>query len=376
MIRPSGVASAISGYGHVLFVDDNGVLWTWGKCGRTRFVYDAVPTPVLDNVVYAAISPGIHNAHAMYNRRSFAIRADSSLWGFGGNTGADIRGYLGDGTDIHRHEPVHIMDNVKSITPTYTGGLAITNCNTLWGWGNFWRDPWAEYAPILSPVKVMENIASVSECGNFAITTTGQLWDLHLHTHQPYGEPFEITEPELLMENIRYARRTNTGTFVITTDNRLLAWGSNLEHEFDMHWAWSPPLGCGTKTARQTPAEILTNVASFTAAGNTAFAITNDDELWGWGGGRDWFQEDGDGLLGLGDVLFPVLIMENVASIDTDFITDHGWVSAVSTYVITHGSALWAFGGGFGDWVSLGDGTTNYRAHPVLIICGEAECDV
>jgi len=360
-IVPGDVIFIDSGHAHALYITSDNTLWVWGKCNQSS----ARPIPVLDNVVYAAVAPGLHNAHAMYSMRSFAIRADNSLWAWGSNEGADIRGFLGDGTDVHRHETVHIMANVASVTPTITGALVITNDNILWGFGNIWRDPWGDFDPILSPQHIMDNIAQVTACG-LAISTTGDLWDLKLHAFQPYGEPFKVQEPALLFQGAIYARRTNTGIFVIASDHTLVAWGGN--QDAADHWNWGPPLGNGTSAAHDDlPGYILSNVAHFEVAGNTAFAITRDGRLFGWGGNTGLGNANQPCIIG--GSLSPVLIMESVSQIATSYATDHGWVVSTTIFIITECGALWAMGGSDGEWGSLGDGTTNRLLQPTLILC-------
>ena len=61
-------------------------------------IYSDVPIWVMDDVV--EISAG--------TRLSMATTSDGNLWAWGLN----FWGFLGDGTDIERHTPVRIMDNI------------------------------------------------------------------------------------------------------------------------------------------------------------------------------------------------------------------------------------------------------------------------
>ena len=66
------------------------------------------------------------------DRRSFAIMADNSLWGWGSNWS----GQLGDGTTEDRHSPVKIIEDVISVSSSPLHTAAITSDGTLWTWGD------------------------------------------------------------------------------------------------------------------------------------------------------------------------------------------------------------------------------------------------
>jgi len=66
--------------------------------------------------------------------QSFIIKDDGTLWAIGYNS----EGFLGDRSTIDRHLPVHIMDNVISVSSN-GHGLAIKSDGSLWTWGwNAW----------------------------------------------------------------------------------------------------------------------------------------------------------------------------------------------------------------------------------------------
>jgi len=65
----------------------------------------------------------------------FFITSDGSLWGWGSNK----YGEVGDGTALPRDTPVKIMENVKSVSAGGSGfgsfTLAVKNDGSLWAWG-------------------------------------------------------------------------------------------------------------------------------------------------------------------------------------------------------------------------------------------------
>jgi len=50
--------------------------------------------------------------------------------------GRNNNGQLGDNTNINRHIPVHIMDDVASVSANFETSAAIKNDGSLWVWGN------------------------------------------------------------------------------------------------------------------------------------------------------------------------------------------------------------------------------------------------
>ena len=147
----NGARAIFGSFGTFLVLDIDGVLWQFGNFfmgGPSPWDIplsgiDLTPRRVMDHVVDVWVS----DTHAA------ALRADGSLWTWGGNYFARI----GDGTrneyvwdfrdlsvDNNRHEPVRIMDNVVAIAGyhsplaseiDYEVSIALLSDGTLWAWG-------------------------------------------------------------------------------------------------------------------------------------------------------------------------------------------------------------------------------------------------
>ncbi|MCL2355622.1 MAG: hypothetical protein FWC70_00510 [Defluviitaleaceae bacterium] len=401
------VARAAAGPHHSFAIAADGGLYTWGgnswgNVGDGTTEPRLSPVRVLDDVVYAVMPFGVPCSHVGYvGARTYAIRADGSLWAWGSGEGEAWLVALGDGSGENQLLPVEILQNVSAVVPTQTGGFAITDDNTLYHWhGQSWifnseTGESVEIPARLSPEPIMQNIAKVSRCGNFVITTAGELM---------------TPEGERIMYNVSYALRAGRANFAITTDGALYAWGQN---RLPDHWRPGPTLGDGTTIDREMPVRIMDNAVSMIAVGNTAYVIDGGGTLWGWGNfGAAWGGEialgDGsefsgshtdlweDGVLefayeyrdgyrfesglrwnlpddgGTGIRLSPVRIMENVAQVDATYVMfDHGWIRSFRAFAVTNDGELWAWGAnddfdrGFG---LLGDGTSERRVSPVKII--------
>ena len=140
----------------------------------------------LPAVSVSAKTTGIYQSISAGGEHSFAIKDDGSLWAWGGNG----CGQLGDGTYKDKSTPVKIMENVCSVSAGYNHSLAIKSDGTLWAWGNnlsgeigngkigINNGVFTEYAQILKPEKIMDNVVFVyAGWGySFAIKTDDTLW--------------------------------------------------------------------------------------------------------------------------------------------------------------------------------------------------------
>jgi len=311
------VIHAAAGDGFYLAVTADGVLWELDAGNQTQ------PIKIMENITYAAISPVQQNAHASTAPRKYAIAADGTLWGWGGNMHPyyDPPTYLGDGTAEGRASPVRILDNVASVTPTHGGGYAVKTDGTLWWWGrlfvgeeNGW---WSQ--PQLSPAQT-ESIDGKAFTG---------IWDFD----------YKIA------------------------DGHLWTWGLNRYPQ--QRGELSPLVGCGTLEPRDQPIKVMEYVASVTDIANTVFVITDNGGLWAWG--PNAIGQLGDGTTELR--LSPVKIMDNVAALTSNYFYDHSMVGLMVTYALTRDGALYGWGGKLHEveTLAIGDGTTEPRHSPVRI---------
>lgn len=151
-----------------LIIKTDGSLWEVNY-GSTET--NTIPVNIMDGV--ASVSVG--------RWHYLIIKNDGSLWASGDNS----YGQLGDGTTTSRTEPVKIMDNVISASAGAFHSLFIKPDGSLWGCGENDNGELGDGIPTyrnqLTPMKIMDDVASVSAAGqtwgfSHIIKNDGSLW--------------------------------------------------------------------------------------------------------------------------------------------------------------------------------------------------------
>lgn len=276
--------SAAAGDWHTIALKADGSLWAWG--GNVDNQVRSSPVRVGTDTDWAQISSA--SGHNM------AIKADGSLWGWGGNTYCQ----LGDGTTEHKSTPVRIgSDNDwLAVTTGHIHTIALKRDGTLWGWGynqvgNLGPDAsWQQCTPIqINPDNDWVSVAASHVYTTLAVKSNGTLWAWGWNYSGEFGDGTNI--PSTLPVQIgsdtdwRYATAGYYSSMATKTDGSLWAWG----------WNGYGQYGDGSTTTSYVPVRTGGNDTwrSFSLGGYYSAGVKTDGTFWTWG--SNFYGELGDG---------------------------------------------------------------------------------
>lgn len=284
-----------AGLSHTAFVDQEGVLWTWGsnQSGQlgaetqetgtdlegTVIPLSSRPLQVMEDV--ASVSAGADF--------TVALKTDGTLWAWGGND----YGQLGNGSTTPSDLPICVLDQVTAVSAGDYHVAALRADGSLWTWGDnlFGQLGDGTRASRSTPAKVLDQVTAVSMGGYHAaaLRADGTLWlwgsniDGQLgnggqgNTTDQTGAQLQTLPLSLSTTGPVTAVSAGTShTAVILADGSLWTWGRNDTQQLGLDQ---------TAPTVSLPAQVpaVTQAAAVGTGTYQTVCLLSDDTLFSWG---------------------------------------------------------------------------------------------
>lgn len=288
---------------------------------------------------FDAAKPTQNLIAAGYNHAGM-IDEKGALWMWGGN---DF-GQLGNGGTKSSNVPVKIMENIVSVSasgygqgnmPRTVTTAAIKSDGSLWTWG-------------IADNDVVQGILGNSGGGNSSIETET--------VFGPAKIPFQ-TVPVKILDDVASVSLGGWCALAVKKDSSLWAWGNMGYDHGGLH--------------SNTPVKVMDGVRSACAGPMCAAAIKTDGSLWMWGYDMMADEEIGDGDWQLSQT--PTKVMDGVSEVSIGHNGGSSCFACIAA-VKTDGS-LWIWGSHDGNFGLPGEDSL-FANTPIKMMDGVAHISV
>ncbi|NTV13120.1 MAG: hypothetical protein HGA96_04195 [Desulfobulbaceae bacterium] len=280
-IRPG----VVGGSDFSLALDANGVLYGWGddsygQLGVGRLTYSNTPRMITSN------SPVMKVAVGGYGHQLF-ITEDGNLWAIGSN----YLGQLGVGSRVDYSYPVLVGAGFTDVAASSGGSIALKNDRSLWIWGDIGESyPEGRYGndfinTIKVPYQIGMDFVSIAAGSDhvLALDTKGFLLSCGYNGQGQLGDGTTSDKSTLSVIGGGFSAIAAGGdhSLALKADGTLWAWGDIVIGR----------RGDGSAIVSTIPVQIGDGFAAITTGYSSSVAIKNDGSLWQW-------SVKGDGLEG------------------------------------------------------------------------------
>ena len=276
-----------------------GGLREWGRVGASGTV--AVYGRRVQHADGSIVSDALAAADGQSVR--FAIRADRSLWGWGGNSS----GQIGDGTTVSRDYPVPVLNadlspftDVVAISAGATHALALKSDGSVWAWGTNESGRLGDgtTTPRVHPVRVvtasgpLTNVVAIAAggMGGMALRQDGTVWTWGDNTFGQLGNDTTVARSlaaavvglqDVVAISLGSGRLPLPAAVVhalaVTSTGAVTGWGNN-----DYNQLGNLPPGL-YRLPVQIPGLAGVQIRAVSAGGRHSLALTADGGILAWG---------------------------------------------------------------------------------------------
>lgn len=278
------IAQVSAGEDYVLFLDEDGVVWSLGKngsgqlgIGNTQGVN--VPMRVFgftsdNDVIVSDVSAG--------KGHSLAVKANGTVWAWGDNT----YGQLGDGTTAHSNIPVQVrtLTDVVAVSAGDGFSLALKSNGEVYSWGRNNRGQLGlgDIVDRKLPVKVDldATIKKISAGGRhvMALDSSKNSWIWGANDKGQLGDRTYVDNPvPRKITELTYIADVQAGkshSVLLKQNSAMYTWGDNSYGQ----------LGISRAINQQyKPITLTTGINKISAGGDITLAIKSDSTVWACG---------------------------------------------------------------------------------------------
>lgn len=353
---------------HVLALDKQGNIWTWGKYAEHKVANE--PIKLETTVKFKDISADTNANSGDYEDYNLLIDEAGNIWSWGDNRW----GNLGNGSMQDSDEPVQITTGTKfeSVIAAGNTGIALDEEGNIWTWGAYSyklitgriTDESGVALNKLQPTQATSGIKYTSISANYsnaaAIDEDGNIWiwgndgylklwwDGTMDGNMIVGG--HISEPKQFTTGTRFTKvyTSQYTLFAIDEEKNLWVMGDNEYYQL---------MGLSNSTKTLQKLDNSTKYIGAELANGDTFVIDKDGNIWGCG-----FNQCGILCNGTEEkVKIPYQITSGNKFVQIDIEHDHFAVQEV--IALDEDGNIW-------EW---GETVNGYKEKPTLLVINEPE---